>query len=462
LCDAVDGYGGAWNRQDVIIFAPSPSGGAIQRVSAAGGVPADVTSRKGASVYPVFLPDGVHFLYRVAGLSVDESGVYLGSLDGKESRRALGDPSSVVFAAGRLLFIRGDTLMAQPFDGARGQTVGEVLSVAESVSFTIPSSSFAPVSVSETGVLVYQSGGWAGNNQMVWYDRGGKFLGAIGEPGPVGEPALSPNQRLLVFRRSRGSGSDLWLRDLNRGGEQRFTTAASANTAPFWSPHGDRIAFGSARDVGIANLYQKAASGSGQDELLIRTENNKALTQWSRDGQFIVYSELDLKTKRDIWVLPMDRGPEYKPIRFLRSEFDENFGQLSPDSHWMAYTSDESGRREVYVRPFPGGEFQRPISLAGGEQPRWRGDGKELFFMGGDGKMMAVMVKAVAGSKPSFEPEAPRALFGAHLAQFATIPLFEYDVTSDGKRFLLNTIASGPTSATLLNVVVNWDAGLKK
>jgi hypothetical protein len=403
----------------------------------------------------VFLPDGRHFLYLASG--GEQSGVYLSSLDGKENRRILADQSTVVFAAGRLLFIRENTLMGQPFDAASGQIVGEVSPVAESVSFTTVAHD-APVSVSETGVLVYESTGVAGGNQMLWYDRGGKILEAIGVPGPVWEPAIAPDEKSLVFRRTRASErADLWLRDLTRGIEQRFTTDASFNMVPFWSPRGDRIAFTSVRR-GSRDLYQKAASGAGQDELLLANGNAKFVSQWSRDGRFIVYSEFDPKTRSDIWVLPVDAGVAPKGIPFLHSEFNEHFGQLSPDSHWMAYTSDESGQSEVYVRPFPAGEGQWKISVAGGEQSHWRADGRELFFLGADGSMMAVAVKAKAGPKPTLEPETPRRLFEAHLVPGGQ----EYDVTADGKRFLLNTIAGSSASAPLLDVVLNWDAGLKK
>jgi hypothetical protein len=185
-------------------------------------------------------------------------------------------------------------------------------------------------------------------------------------------------------------------------------------------------------------------------------------TQWSHDGDFVVYTEIDPKTKGNIWVLPMQGTAGRKPVPFLQSESDEILGQLSPDSHWMAYTSDETGQREVYVRPFPAGEGQWKISTEGGEQPRWRGDGKELFFVGADGKMMAVAVKGIAGAQHSFEHGTPQPLFDAHLAQVPGDWWFEYDVTADGRRFLLNTMRGGPLSAPVLNVVVNWDAGLKK
>jgi Tol biopolymer transport system component len=461
LCDAPDGNGGSWNRDNVILFSHISTGLPIQRVSAAGGIPVDATGRTGLPRFPMFLPDGHHFLYLVIAASLEQNGIYLSSLDGKEHRRVLAEISKVLLAAGRLLFVRDNTLMAQLFDTARGQTVGEALPVAESVSARL--SYNYPFTVSEMGVLLYESGGLApGRNQMVWYDRRGKFLGVVGAPGPVWDPAISPDEKSIVFRRDSVLGTDLWLRDLTRGAEQRFTANASYNAGPFWSPYGDRIVFGSIRAGGIGDLYQKAASGTGQDELLLANRNSKLPTQWSRDGRFIVYSENYPKTKWDILVLPNAGVTERKPVPFLRSESNELYGQLSPDSRWMAYTSDETGHREVYVRPFPDGEFQKKISLAGGEQPRWRADGKELFFVGADGNMMAVAVQAIAGAKPFFEPGVPQLLFEGHLAQYG-FPFFEYDVTADGKRFLLSTTGVASSSSPMpLNVVVNWDAGLKK
>jgi serine/threonine protein kinase len=462
LCDAPDGRGGSWSREDLIVF--SPNGGsrlALQRIPAAGGIPADATDTKGYYKNPVFLPDGRRFLYTASLDSPEKMGVYIGSLDSKESRRVLPDPSTVVFVGGRLLFVRENTLMAQPFDARSGLTTGEALPVAEGISFTT-NVSYAPISTSETGVLLYEAGGLTGPNQMTWYDRGGKPLGAVGTPGLGFDPAISPDEKSLVFRRPSDVGTDVVVRDLARGTEQRVTTGTFIKITPLWSPRSDRIAFASRRDGGISNLYQKAASGTGQDELLLSVTNNTQLDQWSRDGRFIVYSENDPKTRQDLWVLPMDGGVERKPVPFLRSEFNEFSGQLSPDDHWMAYTSDESGQREVYVRPFPAGEGRWKISLAGGEQPRWRGDGKELFFVSADGKMTSVAVEATVGTNASFRPGAPEPLFETHLARVGSAVVAQYDVTADGKRFLLNNTGVGGASTSMLNAVVNWDVGLKK
>jgi Tol biopolymer transport system component len=460
LCEVITGRGGSWNRDNVIVFSPAFSTGvAIRRVSATGGVPSDVTkSRKGYSTFPVFLPDGRHFLYEFRGVSADQNGIYLSSLDGTENRRVMPDVSSVVLAAGRMLFVRENTLMAQPFDSMRGQATGEVFPVAEGISTSF---GYAPVTVSETGLLLYESGGEVSRYQMAWYDRGGKLLGTVSSPSQVFDPAISPDEKSILFRRFSDTTQDLWLWDLSRGTEQRLTTDASTNySTPFWSPTGDRMVFASSHSS-TYDLYQKSTSGTGKEELLVTSDNLKQPTQWSHDGRFIVYREDDPKTRRDIWVLPMDGVTKGKPVPFLRSEFNEYEGQLSPDSHWMAYTSEASGQPEVYVRPFPEGEGQTKISIAGGEQPRWRGDRKELFFVAADGKMMAVAVKATAGPRPSFEPGVPEVLFQTKLTR-TTNPVFEYDVTADGKRFLLDTIASGLMSAPPLTVEVNWDAGLKK
>ena len=471
LCDVPSPRGGAWSRDDVIVFSPNGTSNAtLQRVPAAGGVPSDIRKTTGDFRHPVFLPDGRRFLYMARQSTPEKNGIYVASLDGKENRRILADVSGMAYAppapgarAGNILFIRENTLMAIPFDAASAQVVGDVFPVADGVSIST-NASYAPVTVSDNGVLLYATGGAAGGtNQIAWYDRSGKLLGAVGAPGEVGDPAISPDEKTVAFRRISPTGGDLWLRDLSRGTEQRFTTDPSTNAAPFWSPKGDRIVFVSNRG-GVGNLYWKASSGSGADELLL-AGNVKLPSQWSRDGRFVVYREDDPKTRWDIWVLPVDgSAAERKPIPFLQTEFNEGFGQLSPDSHWMAYTSDKSGRNEVYVRPFPPGEGEWPISVAGGEQARWRDDGKELFFEAADGKMMAVPVlKAVSGPKPSFVAGAPVPLFEAHMTSATNDVLFEYDVAADGKRFLIDTTnGQGAASAPPLTVVLNWQGEAKK
>ncbi len=465
ICDVADGRGGSWNRDDVIVFSPGPAGIDIQKVPAGGGASTSVTGTTGAYKHPVFLPDGNRFLYLISRADAGKTGIYVASLDGKENRRILADVSGAIFApsargVGRLLFIRENTLMAQPFDPASATTSGDVVPVAEGVSLTT-NNHYAPVTVSDSGMLLYESGGNQGENaQIAWYDRAGKPLGPMIGPGL--DPSISPDGKWIAFRRVANGQNDIWLRDLNRGADQRLTTDASVNGAPVWSPKGDRLAFASNRGGAPYSLYQKAASGTGPDEGLLAAGNNKIPSQWSRDGRFLIYSALDPKTRLDVWVLPLDGAPDRKSTAFVHSEFNEDFGQLSPDSHWMAYTSDESGQREVYVRPFPTGDGQIKISIAGGEQPRWCCDGKELFFVALDGKLMSVSLTVKAGPKPSFEPGTPRSLFEVHLSEGLNGSGFAYDVAADGKRFLTATSATRVTSAPLLTVVMNWTAASKK
>jgi hypothetical protein len=424
----------------------------------------------GYPLQPVFLPDGRHFLYHLTGTVAEQSGVYVGSLNGQENRRVLADNSGAVFAAsaqsnraGHILFVRENTLMAVAFEAANAQISGDVFPVAQGVSLTA-NNIYLPATVSENGLLLYETGANGGANQIGWYDRSGKSLGPVGAPGAVFDPVISPDEKSVAFRRMTEAGSDLWVRDLSRGAETQLTSDPSTNAAPVWSPKGDRIIFTSTRSGGVVKLYQKVASGSGQEEPVPPGGVDGVPLQWSRDGRFIVYLGPWSNGKNALWVLPTEgAAADRKPTLFLTTESGKSFGQLSPDSHWMALTSYQSGRPEVYVQPFPPGEGEWTISIAGGEQPRWRGDGKELFFVAADGKMMAVPVKAVPAVKPSFEPGAPVALFDARIANSASGALFEYDVTADGKRFLVNT-ANGPGAAPTppLTVVTNWAAGLKK
>ena len=459
LCDVANPQGGSWSSDGVIVFSPGTAGISIQRVAASGGVPVDATKTKGDLEYPVFLPGGRRFLYVARGGTADKSGIFVSSLDGMENRRILADTSSATFAppaqgerTGHILFIRENTLMAAPFDAASAQIAGDAVPVAEGA--TSPA-------VSDNGALVYQTGlgeQTSTSNQIGWYDRTGKFLAPVGAPGAILEPAISHDEKSVAFRRVANGKSDLWVRDLNRGTETRITENSSS-AVPFWSPQDDRIVFESTQ-TGVSKLYQRSSSGSGQDELLLQGEISPWPSQWSRDGRYIVYFEVGTKNKRDIWFLPT--GANRKGIPFLTTEADEFMGQLSPDSHWMAFTSDRSDRREVYVRPFPSGDGEWPISLAGGQAPRWRGDGEELYFIAANGKMIAVPVKrAIPGPKPSFEAGAPVELFDAHLAHAGLDTLFEYDVTADGKRFLIDTGPPGATSVQL-TVVTNWAAGLRK
>lgn len=455
LCNVADPFGGSWSNGGVIVFSRD-KGMAIQRVEASGGTPVDVIKDQDGLRYPVFLPDGRRFLYLALGGPAENSGIFVNSLDGTEKRRILADVSRPVFApsahharTGQILFIRENTLMTAPFDASSARIAGDALPLAEGA--TSPTAS-------DDGVLLYLMISGTRSNQIGWYDRDGKFLGPVGAPGSVGNPAISHDEKSVVFNRTTDGIPLLWVHDLNRGTETRLTDSPSQS--PFWSPQDDRIVFQSNR-TSSSKLYQRSSSPGGTDDVLLDGEVAPWPTQWSRDGKYIVYFEAGYsKNKRDIWVLPTDESR--KPIPFMTTEADEFMGQLSPDSRWMAFTSDRSGRREVYVRSFPSGEGEWPISVSGGRGPRWKGDGKELYFIGANGKLTAVLVKgSPAGTKLAFEAGPPVELFDPHVAHAGLDTTFQYDVTEDGKRFLINTNTSSADS-TLLTVVTNWADRLRK
>ncbi len=259
--------------------------------------------------------------------------------------------------------------------------------------------------------------------------------------------------------RLSAKGGDVWLWDMQRGAEQRFTTDPAFAVAPLWSPGSDEILFHSNRGRGIRNFFRRPVAGAQPEAPFFQTPNRKTATQWTRDGRFIVYTEGTEKTKNDVWVLPIENGKPGQPTLFLGSAFNEDAGQLSPDGHWMAYMCDESGRDEIYVRSFPQGGDKKRISTGGGDQPRWRGDGRELYFLGLDGKLMAVPMNPGTAATPGLEPGPPQTLFAAPRVAVYTGPF--YDVMPDGKRFLI-AVAAPVSVASPLNVVVNWESALRK
>ena len=458
LCDAANGRSGAWTRSGVIVFAPNPSGG-IQRVPAVGGVPADVTKTKADHRFPELLPDDRHFFYLVSVDTPDKNGVWIASVDGKENRRLMADMTTVHYVPpapgrryGHLLFVRENTLVAQPFDADKMQPAGELFPVAEKISFGA-NNNFAPVTVSSNGILIYQSGRVVASNQMLWMDRSGKVTGTIGSPGFIPGVELSPDEKSLAFTRFETSGqnSNIWLRDLARGTETRLTFHASTNLAPVWSSNADRIFFGSNRS-GNPALFEKSAAGTGEDQLFLNSAQPKIPEQATTDGRFLIFRQIEPKTRADVWMMPLTG--DRKPVPLLNSEFAEGNAQVSPDGRWLAYNSDETGQYEIYVRPFPEASQKWKISTSGGEQPRWRKDGKELFFISADRHITAVPIKAVAGPKPVLEAGAPEALFESKTGSPSLVPTFQYAVTGDGKRFVL--VSSGETAEAPLTVVVNW------
>ena len=364
---------------------------------------------------------------------------------------------------GYVLFLREGTLMAQPVDGRTVEVAGEAFPIAEQVGASISNPFF---SVSANGVLVHRSGGLGGNNQLVWSDREGKSVGAVGPPGLYTDLALSPDgRRVAAGKRDPLSGNlDIWLIDVEHGVPGRFTFDPATESHPVWSPDASRVVFSSNRS-GLNDLYQKGAGGTGADEILMKNSTTKYASDWSADGKYLIFESLDPKTNMDLWVVPDPAASgEHKPKPFLITPYIEIQAHFSPGpagaQRWVAYTSDESGRQEIYVQPFvessasSSGKFQ--VSSAGGNQPTWRRDGKELYYMAPDFKLMAVEVKL----SPQFEHGAPKELFQTRAIGAGSSTLMRYAPAPDGKRFLINSVVEESVSAPV-TVVLNWTAGLK-
>ena len=463
LCDAPNARGGTWNRDGVIVFSPNISG-PLHRVSATGGASTPVTKlddsrRQITHRFPYFLPDGQHFLYFVGAIGnaaqSESNGVYLGSLSSAEQKLILRTHASVAYESGYVLFAQEGTLMAQLFDEKSFQLTGDAFPIAEHLQVDLGSSR-AIFSVSENGILAFQRGIGRGNySQLTWFDRTGKQIDKVGEPALYLQPRLSPDgQKVAVaIFDIQTSSTDTWVYELARKVPTRLTFDPSFDSNPVWVPDGSRLVFTSNRKGGN-DIYQKASSGAGSEELLFESNENKIVTSLSSDGRFVAYTNTDTKgnTKQDLWILPLfgDR----KPFPFLQTQFNEFGAQFSPDGHWIAYISDESNNSQIYIAPFPGPGGKWQVSRNGGTEPRWRGDGKELFFLASDNKLMAVTVNAkessleIGNAQPLFETRP------------ATTPGTHYDVTRDGKRFLIDMAEEG--SSAPITLVVNWTADLKK
>ena len=452
LCNAAEFRGGTWSRDGVIVFATSTQS-ALQEVSASGGVPTAATALAAGErghLRPSFLPDGRHFFYRAV-----DRGIYVTSLDSTDRTLLLTNPDSnnVSYTQGYLLFLRETTLMAEAFDMRRLALTGEPVPVAEQIQ-TLANPPTGVFSASDNGVLAYQTGTAAINPQPTWFDRTGKRIAALGDPAGYGDFALSPDAKraAVSFLDPAQRARDIWIFDVARGLRTRFTFDPADDVSPIWSPDGSRVVFASRRK-GHGDLYQKASSGAGDEDVLFADSLDKFPVSWSPDGHFIIYVAAGGTTRSDLWVLPL--SGDRKPFPFLQTQFTEAQGQFSPDGRWIAYASSESGRPEVYVAPFPapGGRWQ--ISTAGGNWPRWRHDGKEIFYLAPDNKLM---VATVNGQGAGFAVGAVGPLFDVRPSPVR----YSYDVSPDGQQFLVNTVGNQAAPATPITVVVNWTAGLKK
>jgi serine/threonine protein kinase len=459
ICDAPQGRGGTWNNEGIIVFAPSNATG-LSKVAAAGGDPTPVTridsSRHEVNHrWPWFLPDGKHFLYvnQTSTTGQTENDViFAASLDSSASKVILHAGSNMAYVNGYLLFVRQDNLMAQAFDPDKLEFKGDAVPIAQQIQYSALRSK-GMYSVSQNGVLVYQSGGGTLPSKFEWFDRNGRESASFGDRTPSFVATLSPEGKRIALDSydEQSRNEDVWIYDIARGASTRLTFDQAIDDVPIWSPDGNSVVFSSNRK-GHYDLYRKNSNGTGTEELLIESTLDKYATSWSSDGQYICYSTTgDPKTKWDLWILPL--SGDRKPRPFLQTEFSEWVGSFSPDGRWIAYQSDESGRYEIYVRPFQGSEGKWQVSTGGGEGPAWSRNGHELFFTSADRRLMAVDVKA-AGS--TFEAGTPHALFELDARGQGDWR----DVTADGQRFLMS-VTPGATSVPL-TLVANWDNELRK
>ena len=461
LADAALPRGGSWNRDGIIIFAPSINQ-PIFRVPDSGGTPVPVTSLDGphnvtTHRWPQFLPDGRHFIY-LSGTPFlpresPANAIEIASLDSKQARVLIHAHSSAQYASGHLLFVRQNTLMAQAFDPKRLEVSGDAVPISDSIvedSGTLKNL----FSVSDNDTLAYVEGSVGIARQLLLLDREGKKIGQVeGEEG-YGLPMISPDGKKISYTIDT-SGYDVWTYDLDRNMKTRLTfgsASSQSNLSQVWSPDGKSIAYTCVRE-GKFGVCRKPSDGSGNEETLLEPASElRYVNDWSRDGKFIALRQ-PAQGAYGIWILPLTG--ERRPYVFLQSQFTQTFPAFSPDSKWLAYCSNESGEHKIYVVPFPGPGGKWQISPGSGCSPRWGGDGKELFYITIDNKMMAAEVKAKGSS---FEVGSVHELFQAHPYSFFQFQSF--DVSADGKRFAI--VEPSGQSATAITLVVNWLADVKK
>jgi serine/threonine protein kinase/Tol biopolymer transport system component len=474
ICNASTPRGGTWNADGTIVFAEAS--GPLLIVPASGRTAAVLTKfdslrKENSHRWPSFLPDGQHFLYlarTVTGGSQGEGGlIRVASLDGKVNKILVPASSNAVFASGYILYVRGTTLVAHLFDEGSLEVKGEPTTIAEGVTYD-PSTSRGMFTVSSNDILVYQTGIARVGSRLIMHDRAGNPTGVVSELAEYIYPRLSPDNALvssyiLDFQSHNG---DIWISDLAQNRKRRFTFNTAMEIFSVWSPDGNSLIFNSNRE-GLFNLYQKTTNSNEEETLLLRSSHDKYPCDWSREGKFLLYQESNPQsTQVDLFVLPLTGNRE--PMPFLQTESNEMWGRFSPDVRWVAYTSDESGQNEVYIRSFqaPNAQLvsnkgsisgeQRQVSLSGGDSPRWRGDGKEIYYVSHDNKIMVADITIKDGS---LEVSHVRPLFD--VPSIVQLTGSDYDVTSDGKKFLIN-VPFETQNQTPLTLVVNWDLKVKK
>jgi eukaryotic-like serine/threonine-protein kinase len=457
IADAPFGRGGAWGQGGEIVFTPSTET-ALMRISASGGTPVPVTKLDSAKHtshrWPYFLPDGKHFLY--LAINHDPSGaasdtLYYASLDGRENRPLFRSQSNAVYGSGFLLFARGDQLMGQSFDAGSGTLSGEPQSMANGVVDDI-STWHMDASASDNGLLVLGSGGTA-DWQLVWMDRNGKQIGTVADKLTNLQTArISPQGDRIALQIDNGA-NDIWVLDVARGVRTRLTFGPVSNSFPVWSPDGKWIAYTSDRS-GHSHLYRKPSDGSGAEELLLTDEAITLASDWSPDGKDLLYSRGPSGSEWEVWALPLEgeRKPWMVVPRAANSSSSQ--GSLSPDGHWLAYASNESGPSQVYVVAFRGGQGKWQVSTTVGISPQWSRDGKELYYF--NTITRAVFAVPVKESNGALQFGSAQALATNPASFGGTV----YDVSPDSKKILLNVVSQQVNQS--VTVVTNFTAGLKK
>jgi len=447
--------GASWGSQGMIAFAPT-NASVIRQVSEAGGVPQPLTRLEKGEVghrWPEFLPGGKALLFCTTTGVAANGQIAVQSIGTGERRNLVPAGTQPRYAgSGHLVYAQAGTLMAAPFDPQRLTVTGAAVPVVDGVLQSVDSG-VAQYSLSAAGSLVYVPGTvQATQRRLVWVDRKGMEQALPAPPHAYRYPRFSPEgQRVAVSIEE--SGSDIWVYDLARDTSTRWTFQGSLNLMGAWTPDGKRLAFTSDKE-GAPNIFWQFGDGSGGLERLTTSEYIQAPNSWSPDGQLLAYIEINPSTGYDIWVL---RLSDRRAQPFLQTQFNEGAPRFSPDGRWLAYVSDESGRYEVYVQPYPGPGGKWQISTDGGTEPVWNRNGRELFYRSGD-KMMAVDI----ATQPSFAAGKPRMLFeGQYVPTPATFP--DYDVSPDGQRFLMVKPSEQAGAApTQINVVLNWFEELKQ
>ena len=462
VCDVSNGRGGAWNRDGVILFAPNVNG-PLLRVGVNGGTPElasklDASRLEDSHRWPQFLPDQQHFLFWARNaLGSGEQTIYIGKLGSLEAKIVLKTPNAALYASGYMIFMRDQTLLAQPFDAKRMELSGEPTPIGEHIAIN-GATNVPEFSASEAGTLIYQTGDAAGAWDLLWFTRDGKPAGAITQQERYYYPALSPDGNFLAVSLFNGTQgvTNLWVFDLKRGTKSRLTFNTGIQIGALWSRDGKTLYY--AGDIkGIRHIYSKAADGSGSEQTILETPGISELPySLSPDGRSLVYTRQvadQAKKNTDIWVLPLTG--DRKPFPIVETPFEDMNPAVSPAGKWMAYQNNESGHSEVYMTPFPGGGARWQVSTNGGVDPRWRGDGKELYYLDLTDNLMAVDVDG-SGAAPRLG--APHALFQASGVQRQ---VGTYVVTADGKKFLINS-GSTKQGTEPLTLVTNWTAEVKK